>query len=478
MPVTHATPPITLAVTVPRIVSTGDTVDGFTLSELLHEGGMARIYRAMHATLPGPFVIKVPKVDVTLAHAGYCGFETEMHVLTRLHGAHTPRVLGHGDMIHCPYLALEYLQDAPLPAAVARAPLPVQELIALAVPLCHAVHELHRHNVIHLDLKPENVRQRADGRVVLIDFGSAHHAHWPDAIDDVFVPAPFTSAYVAPEQLYHVRHDSRSDVYALGVVLYQLATGKLPFGRVHARQRLYRPPCPPRAMNPSVPPWLQEIILRCLAFHPNDRTGSAKKIAYALAHPNTVSVTALGRQTAPPGWWERGRYFFRTFHQRFDTLSNQSPRERVHEHAHVLVALDLHRNSPTLNTALRRAVARFARNEKHSTFTFLTAIEHSEGLPEAGSTNEAVAVDVQRQVELRHFAQPLKLGAHRMNFQVLHGTASKLILDYATQHAIDHVILGAHGHSPLRRYLGHVSARVAAEAPCSITVVRCRANAT
>src|SRR5262249_22943216 len=130
---------------------------------------------------------------------------------------------------------------------------------------------------------------------VLVDFGLAHHAHYPDLLAEELRYPVGNWVYMAPEQVVGVRCDPRSDIYALGAILYQLATGRLPFGRpdtkARLRRRLYRDPVPRRALVRGTPDWLQEIILHCLEIDTRDRYASAAEVAFDLANASHVALT-------------------------------------------------------------------------------------------------------------------------------------------------------------------------------------------
>ncbi len=453
-----------------RAVRSGERIDGFEIGECLHVGGMARLYRVTHPHHRPPLVMKVPRLEPGAPFSALVAFENELRILARLKGPHVPRLVAAGDLRSAPYFVMEYIEGDALARAAASAPVDLDTLRDLGRRLALAMHELHRQNVIHLDINPRNVRDRATGEMVLVDYGMAHHAELPDLLDTAFGEEEGTTAYISPEQVRHVRNESRSDVYALGVILYQLATGQYPHGRpnlLSLKKRLYRPPPPPRLHNPKVPPWLQEVILRCLEIRPADRYATAKRVAYALAHPESVPHTRRAQRTHDVAWPTRLRLWWRSLYQVFGEGDPVRPYERLSGAPHVLVALDLAHTSPALEEALLNAVRKFANAEPHSYFTFLNVL----------STEEISSLEVsaaQRLNELRGFAERLRLRPNRVFFQAMTGEAASAILEYARTHIVDYIILCARGSSSIRRFLGSVSSRVVAESPCSVTVVRSR----
>jgi serine/threonine protein kinase len=164
--------------------------------------------------------------------------------------------------------------------------------------MARALHALHQQNTVHLDLKPANVLFRGDGTAMLLDFGLSCHAHYPDLLAEQLRKAVGSPAWIAPEQVVGVRGDPRSDIFAVGVMLYQLCTGHLPFGAPQTaaglRQRLWVDPIPPRKTKPDLPPWLQEVVMRCLEPEAAQRYPSAAHLAFDLTHPQQVTVTARG----------------------------------------------------------------------------------------------------------------------------------------------------------------------------------------
>jgi serine/threonine protein kinase len=183
----------------------------------------------------------------------------------------------------------------------------------LGAKIATALQDIHRQHVIHLDVKPANIMLRDNGPAVMIDYGLARHDELPDLLAEESDLPIGTSAYMAPEQVLGIRTDPRSDIFALGVVLYEMASGEKPFGnpttRAGMRQRLYHEPRPLRALQPHIAPWLQEIILRCLEVEADHRYPTAAQLAFDLAHPDAVR-THLARLhgTSTDGWQHVATY--------------------------------------------------------------------------------------------------------------------------------------------------------------------------
>jgi protein-serine/threonine kinase len=405
--------------------------------------------------------------------ACYVFFETEQMILAMLTGAHVPRLVARGDLEKNPYLVMERIEGPSLTEYARRAPLTPTEVARLVGLAATAAHDLHRQNVVHLDLKPANIRFRPSGEAVLIDFGLARHAELPDLGAEEFPVPVGTGAYISPEQLAGIRSDPRSDVYALGIIAYQLATGEKPFGdpatRLAMSRRLYLDPIPPRAINPGVPEWLQEIILRCLEVEPQDRYATAGQLAHDLAFPEQVPVTERGRRLRRRGLaralarWLKGR-----------GAPAEAPGTHLSRSPHLLVAIDLEHGDELLASAMRDAVTRAVAAEPGLRVTVMSVVR-AELFAEDASREIAQAQHMDSLVALRHWGAPLQLTAERLRFHVAEGAdPAPLLLDYAAAHQVDRIIMGARGASRLRRYLGSVSSRVVAEAACSVSVIRPR----
>ncbi len=294
-----------------KLMAPGTVVDGFVVGECLHAGGMAHIYQVGYAdpsrAVPFPMAMKVPRMTAGDGAENIVGFEVELQLLSALTGPHVPRLVAAGDLEKLPYLVMEYVPGQTLQQLLddTTGPLPAQEIARLGVAVAQAVHSLHLQDACHLDLKPANVLLRPDGSAVLLDFGLSCHAHYPDLLAEELRPAVGSPAWMAPEQVVGVRGDPRSDIFAVGVMLYELATRELPFGnpqtRGGLRQRLWMDPVPPRALRPELPEWLQEAILHCLQSEAGRRYASAAHLALDLSDPCADRRDGTGAAPADHG---------------------------------------------------------------------------------------------------------------------------------------------------------------------------------
>ena len=245
----------------------GAEIDGFRLVERLGKGGMASVWRTEHPDHTLPLVLKIPLLDPGEDVSVIIGYETEEMVLKRLSGPHVPRFIASGDLARTPYIAMEFVAGESVADRLAGAPLQHDAVAAIGAGIARALVSIHRQKVAHLDLKPENVILNPRG-TVLIDFGLARHAELPDLLTEDMNVIKGSPAYMAPEQVLGIRSDPASDIFALGSILYQLATGEEPFGRptttAGMRRRLYHAPPPPRSLNGNVPRWLQAVIVKCM----------------------------------------------------------------------------------------------------------------------------------------------------------------------------------------------------------------------
>jgi serine/threonine protein kinase len=436
---------------------------------------MADFWRVSHAGVSLPLIMKIPLLRSGEDPLTIVGFEQEQMILARLTGPHVPRFIAAGDFER-PYIVMEYVEGRSLADLVSRAPLPADEVARIGAKVADALHDIHQQHVVHLDLKPGNVLQREDGEgVVLIDFGLSRHLQLPDLIGEEFDSPVGTGAYVSPEQVRRGRSDPRSDIFALGVILYLLATGEYPFGQPERetewRRRLWRDPFPPRRWNPQAPSWLQEIILHCLEIRPAARYETAAQLRFALQHPEDVVLTARAERRDRDG---PAAVFMRWFKNR------DAPRIRSREAARLLDrspiimgAIDLSPGAESLRDTLAVALRRVLSTEPTARLACVNVLKTSRIALDPLQDSQGRNPHLQRLVELKHWARSLPVAEDRITYHVFESPdPAAAIIDYARNNNVDHIVMGARGSSPLRRYLGSVSGQVVARAPCSVTVVR------
>lgn len=462
------------------VLQPGAMIDGYTLTELVHRGGMAHLWRVQGPDAGFPLIMKIPRLGHGDDRAAIVGFEVEQMILPRLAGPHVPRYAGAGDFTERPYLLMEFIYGPTLRSALAHTPLPAAEVARCGARVADALHALHRQDVVHLDVKPSSVLFRPDGTAVLIDFGLAHHHRLPDLLAEEFRLPLGTGPYLSPEQLHCVRDDPRSDVYALGVTLYHLATGVRPFGNPTSiaglRRRLWRDPVPPRVLVPELPAWLQEIILRCLEVDPDRRYPTAAQVAFDLRHPDQVPLGARAERLRRDGPWTVLRRRLQAIGDDGATRTRRLP-DQLAAGRLVMVAVDATPGREALAEGLRRLVRDVLTLEADARLACVTVLKSSRLAMDADVDEQGRNLHVQALVELKHWARPLGLAADRITYHVLQAPdVAHALLHYAEANHVDHIVIGARGSSMLRRYLGSVSAHVVAEARCTVTVFRTQAS--
>ena len=460
----------------PVALRPGMMIDGFELIAPLHEGGMATLWRVSHPQHGMPLLMKLARIGYGEAATQIVGFEVERMILPQLTGPYVPKFIAAGDYEDQPWLVMEHLSGETLRPLLERAPLPPTQVAELGALAAAAIHHLHQQDTIHLDIKPSNLLRRPDGEIALIDFGLSHHAHLPDLLAEQFRVPIGTAPYIAPEQVLGQRDDPRSDLFALGVTLYHLATGERPFGNPGSpaglRRRLYRDPVPPRAIRPEIPRWLQEVVLRCLEVDPDARHATAAQLAHDLQHPDQVMLTDRAERSHRDGRFTVLQRWWRSLGRDRNPQASK-PATHLDEAPLLMVAIDLKHEDRALCEALRGNLKRIVSTFPKSRLACVTVMRTARIGMDSNLDAEGRNRHVKRLIALRDWVRPLDLDEHRITVHVLeHSDPAHALIDYARDNGVDHLIMGARGVTGVRRILGSVSARVVAEAPCTVTVVR------
>jgi eukaryotic-like serine/threonine-protein kinase len=477
---------------VTRPLTEGQVVDGFRLGAQLHQGGMAQVWRVARVEPGGapscaggietlPLVMKVPRIKGGEDPATIVGFQVEQMIMPALSGPHVPRFVARGDFTHHPYIVMERIEGASLRPRLNEAPLALDEVIEIGSRVATALHDLHRQHLVHLDVKPSNVMFRGDGTAVLVDFGLSRHDHLPDLLEEEFTLPMGTGPYMSPEQVQFIRNDPRSDLFALGVMLYHFTTGQRPFGAPESvrglRRRLYVDPIPPRTLRRDCPPWLQEVILKCLEVKPERRYQSAAQLALDLQDPSQVALTARAERRLRSGPLTVFKRWFFSLGSDGHAAPLLGASSQLAKSPIIVAAVDVESAGAPLLEQLRETVHRIVITEPGARLACVSVMKTArigmdDLVDESGRSRH-----VKQLVGLKHWARPisksLMLDEGRLTFHVLEAPdAAAALVEFAERNQVDHIVMGARGNSALRRYLGSVSSQVVAQADCTVTVVR------
>ncbi len=254
-------------------------------------GGMGRVFRAHDTALQRDVAVKV------LSEASGLGTEARTRLL---HEARAAGQLNHPNIVSVydvgeadgsPFIVMELVEGQSLHE---RPPETLEDVVAAARQVCSALEHAHAHDLVHRDLKPENVLLMPDGTAKLTDFGLARSVASRLTSEGMIIGSVF---YLAPELALGKEFDGRADLYALGVILYELTTGRLPFSAddpvAVISQHLHAPVVPPRAKNPEIPPGLDALIVRLMSKAREDRPASATEVLRALEQPSILDRDAV-----------------------------------------------------------------------------------------------------------------------------------------------------------------------------------------
>lgn len=473
-------------------LTAGQKLDGFLIHECIHSGGMAYIYKVEydlesgHNSLnPGfEMVLKIPRMREGDSAENIIGFEIERQISPAVSGNHVPRFVASGDVGNTPYLVMEYIEGTTLEAEMEKGHIWDDYTIArIGAALARAAHSLHKQNVCHLDLKPANVlfRYRKDGsgvdwdQAVLLDFGLSCHAHYPDLMAEELRKAVGSPTWIAPEQVVGVRGDPRSDLFAIGVMLYQLTTNRTPFGSPSTpsgmRQRLWMDPVPPKLRRANVPDWLQEVILKCLEPEAIRRYPSGAHLAFDLTNPGQVKITSRGKQITRTSRWVHFKRWIRAAGMEYEP--SPLPNQQVDSVPIVMVALPSREVSDEILFSLREATQRSMGLRRGARLAVVTVIES--GLLGSSHSDQS-ETEAQRTMltMLKNWAAPLDLDAHHASFHVLEASdVAEALLNYAAGNHASLIIMGAATRGlKMQRLIATIPIKVAMYAPCSVMLVK------
>ena len=285
----------------------GDQLDHYRLDELVARSGMASIFKATDLRNGRTVAIKVPHPEMEADALFFDRFKREAEIGQQLDHPGVMKVLQPGPPSGDPgepsrvYMVMEWVDGRLLRNILSEeTKLPPERAVQIIGEILQALDYIHHHGVVHRDLKPENIMvisgspEHPEDKIKLIDFGLAGQQGSRRLTFAKLTQVMGTPNYISPEQVKGKRGDARSDIYAVGVMLYEMLTGKCPFEGPNPfaimNERLLNNPVPPRELSPEISPELQEIIYRAMEREPQNRYPSAREFAHDLAHPEEVGI--------------------------------------------------------------------------------------------------------------------------------------------------------------------------------------------
>jgi serine/threonine protein kinase len=282
--------------------------DRFKILGVVNRGGMAWIYEALDLESGQSVALKIPLFRYESDPAFFSRFQREEAIGLTLDHPYIIKLLPTDYKKSRPYIVMEFLEGRTLGERMRQElPFPETEAVRIASQICAGLDYLHRKGVVHRDLKPDNVMLCSDGSIRIMDFGIAKSGLARRLTFGGFTAPMGTPDYIAPEQVRGKRGDARTDLYALGMMLYEMTTGVLPYNGENAyvvmNARLAGDPEAPRQRNPQLSPQIEEIILHALERDPANRFPSAAAMKAELNDYNEVLLTERFKKLQPHQSW-------------------------------------------------------------------------------------------------------------------------------------------------------------------------------
>jgi serine/threonine-protein kinase len=282
----------------------GDQFDQYQILDHIAKGGMSDIYRAYDLVNRRDVAIKIPDASIMGDPAQFERFQRELEVLNTLDHPAILKGLGSGRYNRIPYLVTAFLDGRSLRDVVSeQAPMPVEQAAAIVRKIADGMAYCHANGIVHRDLKPENIMLSADGQPVIMDFGlaltkKAHRVTYSNLSSTMGTPD-----YMAPEQIEGQRGDQRTDIYALGTMLFEMLAGQTPFvgdsNLAVMAQRMNKPAPRLDRLQPGVPVGLAAVAACCLQHNPERRYPDMAALGAALEHPEGEDLTILDAAGGP-----------------------------------------------------------------------------------------------------------------------------------------------------------------------------------
>ncbi|MBU3618506.1 protein kinase [Polynucleobacter sp. JS-Fieb-80-E5] len=459
------------------IFQEGKVVDGFVLGKEVHRGGMASLFSATKEGIDVPILLKIPRVGRDQPVESLIGFETELTILRSLKSPYVPQYLGSGNMATRPYIAMERVEGRPLEDYIKEGKVfTIDEVVRIGADLAQAVQSLHSQDAIHLDVKPENILIDERGKLTLIDFGLSHHARYPDLLAEEMRKGIGSAPYISPEQVAGIRSDSRSDIFSIGVIMYELLTGELPFGNPQTmsglRKRMWAEPFPPRAIRREIPRWLQEVVLRCLEPRAADRYQGAARLRQVLRDPEGVTLTERAERVEPPSFWENLKGMFKA--AGYEPSPSPRPSMGNLDAPLMIAAIDTRQSDEALRERMQITAKNLLQAYPESRLICLSTIASTPTYEGNHESQTASGIVRGHLVQLMEWAKPLKLPPERISYHVLEALdPASRIVEFAKDNDASLILIGASHKLPNKVTPWRTSmTKIVEEAPCSVHIVR------
>ena len=272
----------------------GEVFEKFRIEAFVIRTSMTTIYRATDLKNGRLVAIKIPHPELECDPTFYSRFQREIAISKKLRHPGVVQTFDSSEMNQL-CIVMEWIEGKFLREIISReGKLSVERATRIATAVCEALEYVHGQGVVHRDLKPENIMVLEGDRIKLIDFGISGSEGARRLTFSKFSNAMGTPDYISPEQIKRKRTDGRSDVYAMGVILFEMLTGETPFDGPSPfavmNNRLVNDPPPARELNPDISAQMQEILYRAMERDPEGRFAGARAFADALAHPDCVEA--------------------------------------------------------------------------------------------------------------------------------------------------------------------------------------------
>ena len=289
-------------------LSPGEQLDHYRIEDVVARSTVATIFRAIDLHTNRRVALKLPHPELESDPTFSDRFRREEEIGMELNHPGLISFLADSHRSR-PYIVMEWFEGKPLRQMISKEKLSVERVVHIVIQICQALECVHNHGIVHRDLRLEHILVGAGDHIKLIDFGAAGQAAGRRITFTSISQITGGSEYISPEELKGKRGDARSDLYAVGIILYEMVTGRKPFPESDPFDRTLNHPVPPREIDSAISPQLQEVIYRALEREPRNRYANAHDFARDLQHPNQVGVA----DRAELRDWKKGRSPARKF---------------------------------------------------------------------------------------------------------------------------------------------------------------------